>query len=166
MGRGDEGSAEFRGERIPKDDPRLAALGELDELQALIALASRLSGDTGLRERLSHMVAGIARAMEALAAAPGSRGFPDTALAELESSCAAFRERAMPTGFVVPGSNEEEARLHLCRTVARRAERAIIAASRVIDIPKNLAAWINRLSEWLFLAAIDASGPDQRMPSP
>jgi cob(I)alamin adenosyltransferase len=160
MGRGDDGSAEFRGERIQKDDPRLVALGDLDELQALIALTSRLSADVGIRERLALLVAEIARAMEALAAMPGSRCFPDEALAEMEASCAALREVSAPSGFVVPGSNVEEARLHLCRTVARRAERSLVAASKFTEVPQVLMAWMNRLSEWLFLAACEESRCD------
>jgi cob(I)alamin adenosyltransferase len=166
MGRGDGGSAEFRGERIPKDDPRLIALGDLDELQAQIALASRLSNDGSIRDRLSLLVADIARAMEALASAQGSRSFPAEALVRLEASCAAFREGPSPSGFVLPGSNEAEARLHLCRTVARRAERSLVAASRLIDVPESLMAWVNRLSEWLFLAAADASGPLEASAAP
>ncbi len=154
MGGGDSGSTELGGQRLPKDDLRLEALGQLDELQALLALAALQPGCTRHAPGLRDAVEELARAMEALGGHAGARPFPPGALERLEAACRKLRAIHPPSGFVLPGADSASASLNLCRTVARRAERALCASDRLSPVPPVLMAWINRLSEWLFLAGL------------
>lgn len=147
---------------MPKDDPRFEVLGQFDELQAVLACALAETRDRGLRDGLGSAIAETARALEAIAGYPSARPFPAEALERLEKGCDALRELA-PSGFVLPGGDPGSTRLNLCRTVARRAERSLVAAFRVMIIPPELSAWCNRLSEWLFLASLGAGKEDREI---
>nr|HPI43398.1 ATP:cob(I)alamin adenosyltransferase [Candidatus Cloacimonas acidaminovorans] len=56
-------------------------------------------------------------------------------------------------GFIIPGGNPVSAKLDICRTVARRAERKIIALSRKENIAPELLSYVNRLSDFFFVLA-------------
>jgi len=158
MGGGDGGLTEFRGERVPKDDERIEVLGQFDELQAALALAACADPREDVAGELRTAVAEAARALEAIAGYPSSRPFPPEAVERLDRACADLENGRTSNGLVLPGADEDSARLNLCRTVARRAERALVAASRAVGADPSLLSWSNRLSWWLFLASTRSSG--------
>ncbi len=160
--RGETGLA--GGVRIGKDSPRLAAYGALDELGAFVAFA-RLDLPEPLRDlapiyrRLGHE---LFIAQTELARAPG-HGEPEHRIEarhveRLEREIDHFTELAGPIHtFLLPGETSASVRAHLARTVARRAERAIVALHRQEPVRAELLQWINRVNDLLFVLAVYAA---------
>lgn len=144
--------------RVPKTHPLLAAYGTSDELNAHLGLA--LAG--GVPDAL---VAPLQRIQNELFDLGADLAVPFTADNEarlrvtqeqidgLEALCDAFNE-GLPElkSFILPGGTEAAARLHVCRTVCRRAEREAIAAQAAGEPLNPLAVvYLNRLSDLLFI---------------
>jgi cob(I)alamin adenosyltransferase len=152
----DGGTALFSGRRAEKWDARVAAVGDLDELSAAIGLA-RLADPASARElhRIQNEIYGISAALSAEGRhdnlAPGA-----DAVLRLEALIDEITDR-LPVlrDFIIPGRAEASARLHLARSIARRAERGIAALDAPAPAPAVLA-YINRLSDLLFAMARDA----------
>ncbi len=157
---GDRGETSLFGrERVRKSDPRIEALGDLDEAQAALGVARAtirgrdrtvvLELQRGLYRAMSEVAtpkAALARLRERIDAA---------AVTELDTLVEGLRERADVEGrFVVPGEDPASAALDLARTVTRRAERSVV---RLVDAKaiggEHLVPWLNRLSDVLFLLA-------------
>lgn len=143
------------GPRVRKDDPRIAALGELDELScrlgvALAALPAK-AAFAPLRSALGR-AQGELLELGALFAAPRAKPFPPARVAALEREIDRW-ERDLPRlrNFLLPGGAPAGAALHLARAAARRAERA--AAGLGPRAPRGAVPYLNRLSDWLFVAA-------------
>jgi cob(I)alamin adenosyltransferase len=152
----------FGGGRVPKDDLRVAAYGEVDELNSAIGLA-RAVEPAGL---FDESLESIQRDLFAIG---GHLATPDpekvrTALAKAELSEERVRvmEAAMDAAdqelpplraFVLPGGTPKAAALHLARTTCRRAERAVVALSREAEVPALFLVYLNRLSDLLFTLA-------------
>jgi cob(I)alamin adenosyltransferase len=150
----------FDGTRVSKADPRVAAYGEVDELNAWLGLAIASSADTDVRER----VAAIQRDLFALGARladPGHRiagrvtkaAITPEDVARLERWIDSFSEEVPPLRrFVLPGGSPSGAALHVARTVCRRAERAMVdLGDSAFEV--ELLHYINRLSDLLFTMA-------------
>jgi cob(I)alamin adenosyltransferase len=127
------------GPRVRKDHPRIAALGDLDELSCWLGLCA--ADSPGLMPSLSREQDHLFELSAALAAP--RKGFGGAPLAGLEADIARW---GMPRGFQRPAS-----RLHLARAVCRRAERSLAALGRCA--PPGSLAYLNRLSLWLFSAS-------------
>lgn len=155
---GDKGeSGLMGGTRFPKHHPRFEALGALDEANAALGWAACvLEGEMkntvqAVQHRLFNLGAQLAGAgMEAV------DGEEVRWLEEHIDAC----DRDLPplTQFILPGGTEAAARLHLARTVVRRAERALVALAEQEPVPAMILAWINRLSDLLFVLARAANG--------
>ncbi len=154
--RGDTGL--FGGRRVSKDDVRLHAYGTVDELNAClgVALAEKLPDDLRQHgERLQHVLfrvgSDLATPADAPLAAPRVR---PSDVVELEGWIAEL-ERTLPEqhSFLLPGGTRATALLHVCRTVCRRAEREAVSLSRVEEIHPDLIVFLNRLSDYFFVAA-------------
>ena len=150
------------GSRVPKTDARVAAYGTVDETNACVGLA-RLHAtgqmDTALariQNDLFDLGADLCRpglADDARAEHPPLR-VTDAQVARLESEIDAMNAPLAPLkSFVLPGGTPLAAHLHLCRTTARRAERLTIAAAAATDINPVAIRYLNRLSDWFFVAA-------------
>jgi len=158
--------------RLRKDDPRLAALGTIDELNAAVGLcvvearrqnSARLAGALeraqGNLLRVGAMLAAIA------AGAQPSVRLGTAAVTRMEKRIdAIWRRLGELKQFILPGGCELSARLHLARAVARRAERAAVAAIDVSQHSKRSGAdaaiaakYLNRLSDFLFALARQAN---------
>jgi cob(I)alamin adenosyltransferase len=157
--RGDTGT--LGGGRLRKSDPRIRALGFLDELNAQIGVV--LAGG-GVPEPLQ---APLRRIQDVLFEAGAALASPDPAgsdalfVAEtvwLESEIDRL-EGALPplTRFILPGGSAAAAGLHLVRTVARRAECQVVEAACGEDARMPLLTWLNRLSDGLFVYARTAN---------
>ena len=154
------------GSRLPKDDPLFHAIGDVDEANGAIGLAfAALPADGEMARRLTVIQNDLFDLGADLATPPGAGNDPfapgEMALRiippqveRLEREIDAMNERLAPLrSFILPGGGEAAARLHLARSVARRAERSAVAAAAVRAINPAALAYVNRLSDWLFVAA-------------
>jgi cob(I)alamin adenosyltransferase len=155
---GDGGSAGLvDGSRVSKSSPRMAAIGEVDEANAAIGLAiSTLEAG-----ELSAALVRIQNDLFDLGADVATPGIVDGALRiiasqveRLESEIDAMNAGLEPlTSFILPSGSAAVASLHLARAVVRRAERAAVALNQSEPLNPQLLAYLNRLSDHLFVAA-------------
>ena len=153
---GDRGKTSlYSGERVYKDDLRVEAYGTLDELNAWIGECRNYLSAQRQKENLLEIQKTLFRCMGQLATKNGT--FPDPItnkdvdnITELVYS---LEKNLHLKGFVLPGGNSVSAKLDICRTVARRAERKIIALSRKEKIAPELIIYVNRLSDFFFVLA-------------
>jgi cob(I)alamin adenosyltransferase len=155
---GDQGSAGLvDGSRVSKASARMDAIGEVDEANAAVGLAIAALGDGGTSEQLRRIQNELFD-LGADIATPGNiegalRIVPQQ-VERLEREIDSMNERLEPlTSFILPGGSTEVAALHLARTVVRRAERAAVALAATEQVNPHLLAYINRLSDHLFVAA-------------
>jgi cob(I)alamin adenosyltransferase len=163
---GDEGDTGlFGGERVGKEAARLEAYGSVDELNAALGWARVVVSDADLAELL-HQIQGHMLEMGADLATPerdqvGSRQVPRIAaarVAALETEIDRLEQELPPlTRFILPGGSEAGARLHLARTICRRAERRVVAVAREETVNAEVVRYLNRLSDLLFVMARVAS---------
>jgi len=160
---GDQGETALgNGARVPKDALRVESYGTVDETNATLGLA-RLHAtndlDTALariQNDLFDLGADLCRPDMAKDHEAGyvPLRMTDAQVARLEAEIDAMNARLQPLrSFILPGGSPLSAHLHLCRTVSRRAERLAVALAR--EEPVNPAAlhYLNRLSDWFFVAA-------------
>ncbi len=161
---GDNGDTQLAGKhRVKKTNCRVDSYGTLDELNAHLGLViSELDKHSELNEAMKKCLriqnelfnAGTMLAVLASDRRPDTPKIDDSDVTRLETEIDAMNTK-LPnlTSFVLPGGSEISARLHVARTVCRRAERTIIAATESEDIDHVIVCYINRLSDWLFVAA-------------
>ena len=155
------GTALFGGIRVSKNDPRVAAYGDVDELNACLGAVraqSELPGDiTDILERIQKDLfavgARLADPAEKVSGRVAKVAVSDADIQRLEDWIDRFETELPPLRrFILPGGNRAGALLHLSRTVCRRAERAIVSlGSDRVDA--HLLAYVNRLSDLLFVLA-------------
>jgi cob(I)alamin adenosyltransferase len=159
---GDEGSTGYLGPgRISKNDPRIHALGCLDEVNsALGVVRSHPATPAELRPALDRLQNGLFEAGTAIASDDPKRSaaFLSSETAWLEERIDEWEGELAPLRrFVLPGGSPPAAGLHWARSIARRAERAVVAAFGVKSERKALLAYVNRLSDALFVLARTAN---------
>lgn len=156
---GDDGTTGlFGGLRVSKATDRVDAYGTVDELNAVLGW-TRAAGLPGELDRVLERVQEDCFRLGAfLATAPGK----DPGIARLTDADVALLERAIDRieddlaplkTFVLPGGGEGAARLHVARTVCRRAERAVVDLAARESVDAVLVRWLNRLSDLLFVQA-------------
>lgn len=163
--KGDDGNTGLLGgQRVPKDHLRVAAYGEVDELNALVGLVR--TGATGPLDALLGQVQRDLLALGAQLADPTARLASRKAKAAISAAHTRRLERAIDkaeksllplTAFILPGGAPLAAQLHLARTVCRRAERAMVTLDRDTPLDPNLVVYVNRLSDLLFVLAREAN---------
>ena len=160
---GDTGeTALLGGGRVPKDDQRVAAYGDVDELNALLGWILTVGPTTFARD----LLLGIQRDLFAIGghlASPdpakvskvlAKAALDDTRIAAMEAAIdAADGELAPLRAFVLPGGSPKAAALHVARTVCRRAERRVVALDHAQGVPAIIIRYLNRLSDLLFTLA-------------
>lgn len=153
---GDDGSSGLvDGSRASKSGLRMTAIGEVDEANAAIgaAIAALVPGDLtehllGIQNDLFDLGADLAT--------PGEVGLRIVAsqVERLEHAIDAMNGELEPLrSFILPGGSTAVAALHLARTVVRRAERAAVAVNESEPLNPQLLAYLNRLSDLLFVTA-------------
>jgi cob(I)alamin adenosyltransferase len=165
---GDDGTTGLvGGERVPKDHLRIEAYGTVDELNATVGLCrdanARLGADEATRShldaRLEHVQQTLFNLGSSLATPLAKRwaGQPvvtDSDVAALEAEIDEMNGVLEPLqSFVLPGGGPVCAALHHARTVCRRAERATLRLSREVQIDAADLRYLNRLSDWIFVAS-------------
>jgi cob(I)alamin adenosyltransferase len=155
---GDKGSAGLvNGSRVSKSSLRMTAIGDIDEANAAIGAAIAALGAGPLHDRLLTIQNDLFD-LGADAATPGEvegalRMVP-TQVERLEREIDSMNEELEPlTSFILPGGSSAVAALHLARAVTRRAERSAVALHEVEPLNPALLAYLNRLSDHLFVSA-------------
>lgn len=158
---GDEGETGlFGGGRVTKDDARVQAYGELDELNACIGLARANQPERFTDDVLEQIQQELFDLGSELATKAGKEhknpcakmGKPQ--IERLETTIDQAEAELEPlTNFVLPGGSGVAAHLHVARTVCRRAERAIVALHCVEPVRPEVIRYVNRLSDLLFVLA-------------
>lgn len=163
--RGDEGRTELRNrERVSKTSPRIESYGTVDELNAWIGHC-RQHVDEDIDTVLEQIQHDLHVLQAELANPDPSEEDPrisTEATNRIETWIDDFDE-SLPalTTFILPGGSEIGARLHLSRTVCRRAERQIIGLDETTELRPTVLAYINRLSDLLFVLARTANHRDE-----
>ncbi len=153
----------FGGQRVPKDDVRVAAYGSVDELNSVLGFVlARIPGELeGWREPLERIQSDCFT-IGALLATPQSGAakpahIPELAegrVGEIESWIDRLDEELEPLrAFVLPGGAEPAAALHLARSVCRRAERQVVTLSHGAEVDPVVLKYLNRISDLLFTLA-------------
>ncbi|SET80166.1 cob(I)yrinic acid a,c-diamide adenosyltransferase [Oceanicella actignis] len=160
---GDKGDTALGdGSRRAKDDLRVEAYGAVDEANAALGLA-RLHAEGEMDAALARIQNDLfdlgadlcrpPRPDEAEAEHPPLR-MADSQARRLEAEIDAMNAALAPLrSFVLPGGSALAAHLHLCRTVARRAERRAVALAAREEVNPAAIRYLNRLSDWFFVAA-------------
>lgn len=153
---GDDGTTGLGdGRRVSKDDARIAAIGDVDELNSTLGvlLCERLPTD--VRDALTAIQHDLFDLGGELSI-PGHSMIQDSHLARLDAWLMEYNATLPPLAeFILPGGSRAAAISHVARTVCRRAERAIVALQRVDEAGVNEAPrrYVNRLSDLLFVLA-------------
>ena len=165
---GDKGETSlFGGGRVKKNHPRVAAYGEVDELNSFVgSLVSQLhKGDLSLNKKVSTGIQDFLQTLQhrlfdlgaELAATEPKfleklpRRITPEDVALIEASIDTMQSVLKPLkNFILPGGASVAATAHICRSVSRRAERAMVASG---DTPELLITYINRVSDYFFVLA-------------
>ena len=165
---GDAGETSLgEGSRVPKTDPRIEAYGTVDELNSFLGLA--LSGELPdefrpwleqIQNDLFDLGADLAVPLED--ERRERLRVTDGQVEWLEELCDLVNARLEPLkSFVLPGGTEAAARLHVARAVCRRAERRSVALAEAQGVNPTALAYLNRLSDLLFILARAANTGSQ-----
>jgi cob(I)alamin adenosyltransferase len=165
---GDKGSTMLAGgDMVGKDSPRIECYGTIDELNAAIGLAAAaVESEAGspsdyemrdwLRE-IQHELFNIGSHLATPGESPSSAKLPpldEMMVGRLEMQIDQAEEQLAPLRqFILPAGGEAACRLHLARTICRRAERRIVGFAMDRPVPRLIVTYLNRLSDWLFVMA-------------
>ena len=152
----------FGGGRVPKDDIRVEADGDVDELNAVIGMARCIAP----MPRIDDVLLPIQRdlfAIGAILATPDrdkmaqhleKARIDDGRITELERAIDEGEAELEPLrAFILPGGSPKAAALHVARTVCRRAERHVVRLQHEVELPPLAVIYLNRLSDLLFTLA-------------
>jgi cob(I)alamin adenosyltransferase len=164
--RGDTGETSLAGgQRVQKDSARIEAYGTVDELNSFVGLAVVSCEEMIMRDpriglllvilrRVQHELFNLGSILATLPedVHPKQARITPAEIAQLEREIDAMNE-SLPSlrSFVLPGGTRVNAELHVTRTVCRRAERLLIALSRVEPVPPETIQYLNRLSDAMFV---------------
>lgn len=151
---GDDGSTGLAsGERIAKDQPRVAAMGDVDELNSNIGLLLTETLPDAVREALvgvQHDLFDLGGELSL----PGHTLVTEAHLARIDNLIEQFNTDLPPLReFILPGGSRPAALAHVARTVCRRAERTLISLRHDGDLHALPSQYLNRLSDLLFVLA-------------
>lgn len=155
---GDEGITGLAdGQRLPKHHPRIALMGELDELNCELGMLQALLPDPDIHElaplltRLQHHLFDLGGEL----AMPGHQALGEAALERLDQAIETLNSTLPPLkDFILPGGSKVAAQCHIARAKTRRVERQWTGTSHEIDGLNPIGqAYLNRLSDLLFIMA-------------
>lgn len=155
---GDSGqTSQADGSRVSKNSPRTAAIGELDEVGAAIGWARQAIDDATLGAALLFVQQRIFNCTASLASSSEPEEKPSVTSEDVEFIETVIDRYSEDSGgwrgFVVSSGGEAATRLHLARTMARRAERHLVTLTAEESVSPAVLAFVNRLSDLLFVAA-------------
>lgn len=152
---GDDGTTGLGdGTRIRKDDARVIAMGEVDELNCALGLLLTEAAVTGDMRTVLTWVQHRLFDLGAALCVPGAPLGLESETLELEQAMDACNAELPPLKeFILPGGCGAAAVCHLARAICRRAERAMVAADEGSALPPTALKFVNRLSDYLFVIA-------------
>jgi len=148
------------GQRIAKDAQRIEVFGTVDELNSFVGLVRISAKENKLDElelifeRIQHELFNLGSVLATLPEDlhPNQPRVNQETIAQLERDIDRFNEGLTPLrSFVLPGGTRICAELHICRTVCRRAERALVTLGTTEEIPHEAMLYLNRLSDAMFV---------------
>lgn len=157
---GDKGETGlFGGPRVSKDSPRIDAYGTIDELNSFIGLAAAEIIEKNTKKLLEKLQNELFSVGADLATPLTEKNkklkiarIPKEYYLELEEAIDKYEgELESLKNFILPGGSKAAAYLHICRTVSRRAERKVVALSKIENINENIVIFLNRLSDLFFV---------------
>ena len=162
-GKGDDGTTGLLGEgRVPKTDPRIEAVGAIDEATAALGRARALSSDQKLQDLIRAVQRDLYQIMSAVSATPENAdkfpGVDQARVTWLEETIEDIGETLdMPREFILPGDTQLSAAFSAARTITRRAERRTTELKE-LDLLKAPAVlpYLNRLSSLCYILELDA----------
>ncbi len=151
---GDKGETSLAdGTRLAKDDPRIALIGDVDELNSWLGVVIANGAEGVLKETLAacqHDLFDLGGALSF----PGSPMLSEEQVKRLDATAEQLNAELPPLKeFILPGGAKEISFCHVARTVCRRAERAMAAFHRTAPEAAHGLQYLNRLSDILFIAA-------------
>ncbi|OGT88292.1 MAG: ATP:cob(I)alamin adenosyltransferase [Gammaproteobacteria bacterium RIFOXYA12_FULL_61_12] len=151
---GDDGTTGLAdGSRLPKEDPRIEAIGTLDELNAHLGLLAsfELPPEIGaIVTEIQHRLLDLGGEL----ATPDARRLPETCVTALEQQIDRINAGLPPLKeFILPGGGPSAAQCHLARTLCRRAERRLLSLHRLEPVSPVSIRYLNRLSDLLFVVS-------------
>ena len=154
---GDRGETSlFGGARVAKNDARIEAYGTVDELSSFLGLARAAWPQSPVDDQLQRAQTDLFE-IGAHLASPGTSRFPGVDVSRIEAierAIDAMTNELEPlTSFILPGGSLAASHLHVARTVCRRAERLVVALHDESAATQSTIAYLNRLSDYLFVAA-------------
>ncbi|MDV3458761.1 cob(I)yrinic acid a,c-diamide adenosyltransferase [Sphingomonas sp. HF-S4] len=155
---GDQGTTGLvDGSRVSKADPRMAAIGDVDEANSAIGVARAALGPGSFSEMLARIQNDLFDLGADLATPPTIEGALRIVASQvewLEDRIDHLNAALDPlTSFILPAGDPGAAALHLGRAIVRRAERTAVAAGDATELNPHALAYLNRLSDLLFVAA-------------
>jgi cob(I)alamin adenosyltransferase len=156
--KGDNGNTyTLSGHKLPKDDLRLEVAGTMDELGSFLGMAKSLVRDKGgkdILERVQNDLFIVGSRISGSESKNSGKTMLSKYVKYLDDEIKKLEEKYLFRGFVLAGNNLLCATLHVCRTVARRLERRVVALKNKEQFKnKNILVYLNRLSDLLFLLA-------------
>jgi cob(I)alamin adenosyltransferase len=152
---GDKGKTSlWSGERIKKSSPRVEAYGTIDELNSHLAEAKHLVKSGKIKQVIIEIQNDLFQVAGALASTE-EFAYPLHAqdVERITKYVHDFEKEVELTGFVIPGSTRQSAKLDVCRTIARRAERRILSLAETENVPEPVRKYVNRLSDLIYMMA-------------
>lgn len=147
---GDTGKAD--GTRVGKDDALIHAQGDIDELNSFIGLLAAKVEDSELDELINHVQHDLFNMGAELSIS--QQYITSSDVTYLEQRLDYYNANLPPLKeFILPGGGEDASLCHVARAVCRRTERSLVAASRQNAINDTMLAYVNRLSDLLFVLA-------------
>ena len=158
------------GARVSKHEPRMAAIGSVDEANCAIGMAAVVLAGTPfaaaimrIQNDMFDLGADLATPGEDFAPSPMVLRIISRQVDWLEAAIDAVNAHLSPlTSFILPAGSEAAARVHVARASVRRAERDVVALAVTAPVNPSALAYVNRLSDYLFVLAraVNANGAD------
>lgn len=158
-GKGDDGETGlYGGKRVPKNSPRIEAYGIVDELNAFVGLAVTETVDKDVKALLLKIQNQLFTVGADLATPKEKKhendGTPSEFYSSIEKEIDKYDAKLEELkNFILPGGSKSSSNLHICRTVTRRAERAVVSLKNSVEIGDNILIFLNRLSDLFFVLA-------------
>lgn len=152
---GDSGKTSlWSGERIKKDSLRVEAYGTVDELNSHLGEARHLVKSKKIKQMILEIQNDLFRVAGVLASM-GEFSYPihNEDVERITENVHQFEKEVELSGFVIPGSTLQSAKLDVCRTIARRAERRILSLAETESVPEQVIKYTNRLSDLIYMMA-------------
>ncbi|NUT56584.1 MAG: cob(I)yrinic acid a,c-diamide adenosyltransferase [Thermoleophilia bacterium] len=155
---GDKGETSLGdGSRVSKLDCRIGAFGTVDELNSALGVALAADLPEELRpvlERVQNELFDVGADLSVPWGVTDRLRVEEGMIERLERDCDAFNaDLPELRSFVLPGGTEAAARLHVARTICRRAEREVLLGAREVELNPDVLRYLNRLSDLLFILA-------------